>query len=132
EAFLSKVTEKPSNEELLNRYNLYREKEPSPFSREPGFKEPRRIAVEYVTASPDDPFYRDAARAQALTWQRYANPPTRAVSSVGLLAGTAVIGPFAAAAVALDPYQDEYERLVKDQPAWISGPDDDPAILRER
>ncbi len=83
--FVSKVKSTPSEEELRNRYERYKEQEPSSTSREPGFKEPRRITVEYVSASPDDAFYRDAARSQALLWKRYGDPPTRAASSFGLL-----------------------------------------------
>jgi hypothetical protein len=121
-AFLSKVTSQPSEKELLNRYNEGREREPSPNSREPAFKEPRRIAVEYASASPDDPFYRDVAQKQAQVWKKYADPRTRAASTFGLLAGTAVTGPFAVPVIALDPYQAEYETYLRDQPPWVSDP----------
>jgi hypothetical protein len=123
-AFVSKVKAKPTEQELLSRYNQGREKEPAPYSREPGFKEPRRVLVEYVTASPEDPYYRDIGRTEAQAWKKYADPRTRAASTFGLLAGTAVAGPFAIPAIALDPYQDEYENYLKDQLSWINSEGD--------
>src|SRR5262249_47869934 len=105
-----------------NRYEEGREREPAPHAREPAFKEPRRIAVEYVSASPEDAFYRETAQKQALVWKKYADPRTRAASTFGQLAGTAIAGPFAVPVVALDPYQAEYEAYLKDQPPWVNDP----------
>src|SRR5262249_46234260 len=55
--YLPLVKDKPPESELRTRYEKYKDQEPSPTSREPGFKEPRRIRVEYLYASPEDPYY---------------------------------------------------------------------------
>jgi hypothetical protein len=110
-AFLDKVTGKPTKEELFNRYNQGREKEPSPISREPGFKEPRRIAVEYVSASPIDSFYQDVART-------FTAPQTRVAQLVALGAVTPLA---VVTAVAVDPDRVEYEEYLKDRPGWFEG-----------
>ncbi len=111
-AFLDKVQGEPTEKELLNRYELGREREPAPYLREPGFKEPRRIAVEYVTASPDDPYYRELARA-------YTAPQTLAASMVGLAAIPAFAGPGAVPAILVDPYRVEYENYQKERRDWL-------------
>ncbi len=55
--FLDKVKETPTKEELLALYNRYKEMETSPEREKPGFKEPRRVAVEWVQADPDTAYY---------------------------------------------------------------------------
>jgi hypothetical protein len=46
----------PTEADLRNLFERYKNDEPSPARRQPGFKEPRRIAVEYVSYRPDGPF----------------------------------------------------------------------------
>jgi hypothetical protein len=117
-AFLDEVKGKPSEKELLNRYKQGFEKEPDPKSREPGFKEPRRIAVEYVSASPEDPHYREVAKL-------YTSLPVRAASTVGLALANPLL---AVPAAVLDPYQVEYENYLKDRPIWVSPDGMDPGM----
>jgi hypothetical protein len=59
--FLSQVTATPTEDELRKLYEKYRTQEPTPFSETPGFKEPRKIQVEWLTADPKLPFYEQAA-----------------------------------------------------------------------
>lgn len=54
---LAKVTQKPTEEELQTLYRRYKEVEPTPDRDKPAFREPRRIRLEYIAASPDAPFY---------------------------------------------------------------------------
>jgi hypothetical protein len=61
ESFVPKVENKPSDEDLRNLFARYKDDEPSPFRRQPGFKEPRRIKVEYFSYRPDSPFARKLA-----------------------------------------------------------------------
>lgn len=61
DSFVSKVEGKPSEEDLNNLYEAYKERELSSAQREPGFKEPRRIKVQYFSYSADSPAYRQAA-----------------------------------------------------------------------
>jgi hypothetical protein len=116
--FIDLVKAQPTEEELRNRFKEGRTKEPSPDLREPGFKEPRRIAVEYVSASTSDPFYRGAAK-------NYTDPRTQTVSTVGLLALAPVMGPCALPAIVIDPYKVEYDSFLKKEPAWVSPDGDD-------
>jgi hypothetical protein len=137
-AFEGKVTEKPSEKELRNRYDRYYEKEPSPTSREPGFKEPRRILVEYLTGGVDDKFYRDRARKETQVWRRYADPASRAAASVGsVLANPLGAPPFARLAVVgsaltFNPLQEEYAKYVKEQPAWVNPESEDLSARQDR
>ena len=59
--FLSQVTATPTDDELKKLYEKYRTQEPAPFSESPGFKEPRKIQVEWLTAEPTLPYYQQAA-----------------------------------------------------------------------
>jgi hypothetical protein len=63
--FLKKVTGSPTEEALRERYETYKNDEPAPDRREPAFKEPRRIQVAHVSASPGDPFYKAEGRKLA-------------------------------------------------------------------
>jgi hypothetical protein len=135
--YLDAVKETPSEQELRTRYERYRDQEPSPSAREPGFKEPRRITVEYVTASPESDYYRKEAR-QAVAWVvPYANPVARAASCVAapVLAPLGA-GPFgrviAAAALALDPLRVEYDKYVQNHHAWIYPESEDAFSLADR
>jgi hypothetical protein len=108
ENYLSQVTAKPTAEELRLRYDRYKDQEPRPDSREPGFKEPRRITVECVWASTEDPYYRALARAKLASW-----PATVALAGSPL----EMLAPLLA-----DPIQKAYTDAVKDEPSWFDDP----------
>jgi hypothetical protein len=61
EKFVPKVERKPSEEDLKNLYAAYKDDEPSPSGRQPGFKEPRRIKVQYFSYRPDSDFNKKLA-----------------------------------------------------------------------
>jgi hypothetical protein len=66
--FLDQVKGEPSEQDLKDLYDRYKTQEPSPERDRPGFKEPRRVRVAYVTAKPDSTFYKDmAARVATLS-----------------------------------------------------------------
>ncbi|HTK76227.1 MAG TPA: hypothetical protein VL371_13270, partial [Gemmataceae bacterium] len=77
--FLSQVTATPTDDELKKLYEKYRTQEPAPFSESPGFKEPRKIQVEWLTAEPTLPYYQQAASKVA--------PLTTALAQIGCAAG---------------------------------------------
>ena len=62
--FVGQVKETPPESTLKALYEQYKSFEPAPSRQLPGFKEPRSVRIEYVSASPDDPFYREQARQQ--------------------------------------------------------------------
>ena len=97
EKFLGDIRETPTEGELRRRYELFKEKEPLPSSRDPGFKEPRRIVAEYVTASAGDSSYRNEARKQAEVLHKTMDPRFRAWAAYGSgffnPVGSGVLGP---------------------------------------
>lgn len=117
--FLDQVKDQPTPAELRTRFDLYKDREPNPGSREPGFKEPRRILVEYVTASPQNPYYRDLGRARLLSWAAWCISTGSPLASL-----TAVIG---------DPLHQEYDADLKANDfAWYYNPRDSLSMLEER
>jgi hypothetical protein len=54
---------KPSEEVLRDLYEAYRNDEPRPDRREPAFKQPRKVRIEYATGQTDAPIFKDKARA---------------------------------------------------------------------
>ncbi|OAI47766.1 hypothetical protein AYO44_08995 [Planctomycetaceae bacterium SCGC AG-212-F19] len=61
EDFLAQVKDPPNDKELRELYQKYKDREFSPEAKEPGFKLPRRIAVEWVSGKFDSPYYKKAA-----------------------------------------------------------------------
>jgi hypothetical protein len=62
DSFVDKVTTKPTEDELKKLFDKYKNEEPLPYLERPGFKEPRKIQVEWVNGKPDAEFYKKAAR----------------------------------------------------------------------
>lgn len=88
ETFLSQVTATPTDEELKKLFDQYKNEEPIPYLERPGFKEPRRIQVEWVSGKPDSPFFQKVARE--------LTPIFRAMRLLALLGpGEAAIAPLA-------------------------------------
>jgi hypothetical protein len=79
--FLAKVTEKPSEEELRNLFEQYKDQEAAPDKEKPGFKQPRRLKVEWIEASSDAKSYRQAASRWLLSLVAgTVSNPTQAVA----------------------------------------------------
>ena len=55
--FIPQVKAQPSETELKKLFDKYRGEEWAPDREQPGFKEPRKIQVEWIGASPDLPYY---------------------------------------------------------------------------
>jgi hypothetical protein len=67
--FVAKVEEKPTEEELKTLFEKHKTQESTPESPTPGFKQPRRVQVEWVAVQPDSPHYRKATEAAAAALQ---------------------------------------------------------------
>jgi hypothetical protein len=95
EKFVAKVEHKPSEEDLRNLYARYKDDEPSPTRRQPGFKEPRRVKVAYFSYRPDSPFARKlAARAiELLPLFRLGGPAGTFPAGGGLAWAAALAAP---------------------------------------
>ncbi|HEY7330344.1 MAG TPA: hypothetical protein VH592_22080 [Gemmataceae bacterium] len=59
--FVDKVQAKPTEADLRNLYERYKNDEPVPARRQPGFKEPRRIKLQYLSFRPEGSFARKLA-----------------------------------------------------------------------
>jgi hypothetical protein len=60
EDFLDKVTDKPTEKELKDLFTKGQNQEYLPEAKDPGFKQARRVQVEWVAAKWDSPFYKKA------------------------------------------------------------------------
>jgi hypothetical protein len=60
--FIDQVKDKPTDAELTKLFDQYKTSEFNPLSDTPGFKQPRRIKVEWIGAKSDASYYRKEAR----------------------------------------------------------------------
>jgi hypothetical protein len=70
--FLAEVKDKPTEKELKDLYDKYKDKEFDPKSGDPAFKRSRRIQVEWVSGKADSPFYRKEGLESFKTTQHVA------------------------------------------------------------
>jgi hypothetical protein len=61
-AFEDQVKDEPTESGLRELFEKYRKEEPAPDRPQPAFKQPRRVRIEYVIASPDSDFYKEAGK----------------------------------------------------------------------
>jgi hypothetical protein len=104
--FVEKVEGQPGEEELHNLYETYKDKVPDPARREPGFKEPRRIKVQYARVDSDSAFYQTKGKELA---KLYQGPVPGAVYRAGA-AGLPGWSALAALAESPDALAEEYQR----------------------
>jgi hypothetical protein len=71
--FLPEVKEQPKEDELEALFNKYKDEEYAPDKDTPGFKQPRRLKIEWLSASADSPYYRKLAQ-QCILSQVVAAP----------------------------------------------------------
>jgi hypothetical protein len=67
EKFIPEVSAKPTDAELEALFEKFKEEEYAPSKDTPGFKQPRRLKLEWVSASPDSEYYRNLARHALLS-----------------------------------------------------------------
>ncbi len=124
--FTSKVSGQPSEQDLENRYETYKDRVPKPDERTPGFMEPRRIRVQYASASPESPFYVAEAKKMAKALAVYSDPAASAALRVAAAANPYAAGGWPAwlSAAALphvfDPLLREYEGYLSQEEAQAS------------
>jgi hypothetical protein len=64
--FLNKVEGKPNEKELLDLFEKYKDQVPQPDRKTPGFKEPRKLLVEYINPKADLPAFKAQGRVMAV------------------------------------------------------------------
>ncbi|MFN4259611.1 MAG: hypothetical protein ACK4RK_09950 [Gemmataceae bacterium] len=62
--FLPQVTEKPTEAELRKLFTAYRRVEAHPASESPGFRQPKRYRIQWISARPDEERYQQAAKVE--------------------------------------------------------------------
>jgi hypothetical protein len=112
--FTGQVKEEPTEKELVELFERYKNDEPNPERERPGFKVPRRIKVEWVSANPDADYYRkESARALQLL------AATRPLMAAGTAGGIPALDMALGAALAPDlDMQAEYEAYVTGTKSW--------------
>ncbi len=108
--FVDKVEGQPSEQELLNRYETYKGFVPEPDQQRPGFKEPRRIRVQYARIDSESAFYQAKGKELARIYQSTV-PAAVFRAGAGGLHGWAAL---AALPEAPDPLEEEYQRYRSD------------------
>lgn len=102
EKFLSQVAGEPSKEEIESRFKRFKDRESMPNSRDPGFKESRRVLVQYLVADARDPKHKALAKKQAEVYASHGDPKAQAHGAFGSavgapsILGTGPVGPVAA------------------------------------
>jgi hypothetical protein len=119
--FTGQVKKEPTQQELEDLFRRYKNDEPIPDRPTPGFKVPRKVKVEWVTADPNAPHYREAAE-KALPALSASGPlallPFPAVSG-GTPAGVAgVAAQMAVGSLWNVPMQFQYETYIKGLKSW--------------
>jgi hypothetical protein len=137
-AFVKDVTGEPSKQELANRYNDNKDREYSPDSPTPGFRDPRRMTLQYLSANPESNFYKEQGRKMAEALGHYSNPAHSAAFRVaaGFTNHAAGGWPAWVSQVALpevfDPLRQEYERYLSAENRHVADGFTSPFDLRDR
>jgi hypothetical protein len=112
--FTGQVKEEPSEKELKDLFERYKNEEPSPEREKPALKVPRRIKVEWVSANPDAAYYRQES-----------GKTLQLLAAVRPLMTTSGAGGFPAVAMALGAglipdleIHAEYDAYVKGIKSW--------------
>jgi hypothetical protein len=91
--FIAEIKDRPSEADPQALFDKYKDQEYAPDKDTPGFKQPRRMRLEWISASPDSEYYRKQARAWLLSL--VAATPGNALLPIALI----------------DPLVSEYESL---------------------
>jgi hypothetical protein len=116
ERFLAEAKKRfqPTEADLRNLYERYKNDEPSPARRQPGFKEPRRIKVGYFSYRTEGPLARKlAAKAVELLPFFRVGQPASAFAAGGGLAWAASIASYADLDMALLSLYEKYREEIK-------------------
>ncbi len=97
-SFAAQVAAEPPADEFERLFRDRKDYEPDPSKEEPGFKEPRKVKVEWVAAAGDEPYYKKAAADWIVRTEQFAKGgvSTLTVPAPG-------VGPAGWAAAALAP-----------------------------
>ena len=116
-AFEDQVKDEPKESALRELFDNHRSEEPAPDRPQPGFKQPRRVRIEYVIAPPDSDFYKEAGKARvAMSAAEQILAGARPYAAGG---GVGAWAALAARPVAQDTTQNAYGSYLKDMNYYI-------------
>lgn len=131
ENYLSQVTGEPTDKELRDLFNANKGNEPHPAQVRPGFKEPRKVKIEWIEVKGDEAFYKagaDDALKKLDVMARvggFFTLPLGGITSVGPLMGSAALTiPDPLLQSAYEEYKDRHKSLA--QQNWYSKPSQGP------
>jgi hypothetical protein len=112
----AKSQTKPAEDDLRNLFARYQNDEPSPARRQPGFKEPQRINVEYFSYRLDGPFAKKlAAKATELLPLFRLDTPALTMPAGGGIARAASVAALADLETVLRNLYEEYRKEEADR-----------------
>jgi hypothetical protein len=115
EDFVPLIKQEPSEEVLRDLYNQGKDRVAEPDSDKAGFREPRRVQLQFASLSPESAFYKKAGREMAEHLSIYSDPARSAALRVAAGFNTYAAGGLPAWAglaivpSAIDPLREEYE-----------------------
>ena len=129
ESYLSQVKGEPTEIELQARYERGAKFDPMPYGREPGFRQPRRAKIEYVFASPEDPFYKKKAEEDAATLKKLGHPLVRLFAVMGFIPSPGLANAYV---LACDPLAKDFDSALAQDHAWFGDMRDEIPALEKR
>ncbi len=113
EAFIPLVTETPSDNELQRLFNDRQAYEPDPAKEEAGFREPRKVKIEWISVTGDEPYYKKLASEWQSRTELLAKSEVRGLIVPFPGTGIAAVFHIAAPAALKEPLvHEKYERDV--------------------
>ena len=115
ESYLSQIKGEPTDAELRARFDSGAKIEQMPYGREAGFKQPRRIKLEYAFASADDAHYKKVATEQVTVLRKLGDPNGRLSSTVAAILSPGLAG----LPLAFDPIGRDFDDAMTQDTAWF-------------
>lgn len=127
ENYLDKVTGSPTEAELREIFNKYRSKEPNPALPDPGLKEPRKVKLEWLEVTGNEPYYKAAANEGMQKIEAMTKAGGFLFAPLGGPSIASVLAAVAPAAITDLPLQTAYQDYRRQQEAsirdnWYSNP----------
>jgi hypothetical protein len=119
DSYLSQIKDEPTEAELRARFDRGVKIEQMPFGREAGFKQPRRIKLEYAFASAEDPHYKKVAGEQVAVLRKLGDPNGRLSSAVASILSPGLAG----LPLAFDPLGRDFDDALVQDGAWFGAYD---------
>jgi hypothetical protein len=109
--FIDQVAAEPTEADLKKLYDMYQNQEYDPGLERPGFKFPRTIKLEWVSATGTEPYY--LQKAEEKIKNEELQRALGALGAIQTIGGSAVAVPVLARPFVIDPLADEYASRIE-------------------